>query len=313
MPLSTALPAVRRNLLRWYARHGRSSLPWRTLRTPYRTVVSEFMLVQTQVDRVIPAFDAFLERFPDFTSLAGASQADVLRQWRGLGYNSRAVRLQRLARTVVEEYGGRLPSDPEQLRALPGVGPYAVAAIRTFAFNIDDAPVDTNVRRIVHRLFFGVEIPPGAAREREIGVYARKLIPRGRAYEWNSALMDLGTEICTSRAPKCGTCPLRNHCVAAPVEARDLRSARNSRAKQRTGQREVAYEQSRRYARGRIVDLLRDLPAGRRISLLDLHAHCGGERSFEEFDEIVSALQREGLVSSDGWRIALPDGRMVES
>lgn len=307
MSSSTALPAVRRNLLRWYARHGRNSLPWRTSRTPYRTVVSEFMLVQTQVDRVVPAFEAFVERFPDFKSLAVATQADVLRQWRGLGYNSRAVRLQRLARTVIEEYGGRLPSDPECLRALPGVGPYAVAAIRTFAFNIDDAPVDTNVRRIVHRLFYGAGMPPGAAREREVLHCARRLIPPGRAYDWNSALMDLGTEICTSRAPKCAICPLRNQCVAAPIEAEELRSARNARAKQRPSQREVPYEKSRRYARGRIVDRLRELPPGQRISLLDLHAQCGGERTVEEFDEIVATLRRDGLVANHGQQIALAE------
>lgn len=304
MPSSSALPAVRRILLRWYARNSRSGLPWRTSRTPYRTVVSEFMLVQTQVDRVIPAFEAFVERFPDFASLAAASQADVLRQWRGLGYNSRAVRLQKLARTVIEEYGGRLPSEPEQLRALPGVGPYAVAAIRTFAFNIDDAPVDVNVRRIVHRLFFGAQIPPGAAREREVAECARQLVPRGRGYDWNSALMDLGTEICTSRAPKCAICPLRNYCVAAPIEAHFFPTPRKTRASNRN---EVPYVKSRRYARGRIVDVLRELPPGKRISLLDLHAECGGERTAREFADIVSALEREGLVCGDGQLVALAE------
>ena len=298
MAPSSAVPAVRRILLRWYARHGRSGLPWRTSRTPYRTVVSEFMLVQTQVDRVIPAFEAFVERFPDFASLANATQADVLRQWRGLGYNSRAVRLQRLARTVIAEHGGRLPSDPDQLRALPGVGPYAVAAIRTFAFNIDDAPVDTNVRRIVHRLIYGAETRPGAAREREIAECARKLVPRGRAYDWNSALMDLGTEICTSRAPKCGICPLHDHCVAAPMAPLARRPSNRVRG---------SYEKSRRYARGSIVDRLRDLPPGQRISLLDLHAQCGGERTVEEFDDIVTMLQREGLVATDGQAVALAE------
>ncbi len=298
MPSSTALPAVRRIVLRWYSRHGRSALPWRTSRTPYRTVVSEFMLVQTQVDRVIPAFEAFVERFPDFGVLAAANQSDVLRQWRGLGYNSRAVRLQRLARTVVEVYGGRLPSDPALLRALPGVGPYAVAAIRAFAFNIDDAPVDTNVRRIVHRVIFGVEGTIGKARGREILQYAQKLVPSGRAYDWNSALMDFGTAICTSRAPKCSICPLRKHCVAAPMEA-PVRSARR--------RVRVPYEESRRYARGRIVDRLRDLPPGRKMSLLDLHATCGSERSAQEFDEIVSALQRDGLLARDGERVALAE------
>jgi A/G-specific adenine glycosylase len=264
------------------------------------------MLAQTQVDRVIPAFEAFVARFPDFPSLAKATTADVVRQWRGLGYNARALRLQQLARTVVEEYGGVLPSDPLQLRALPGVGPYAVAAIRSFAFNLDDAPVDTNVRRIVHRLFFGIE-ELSAARSREIDVLARKLVPRGRSYDWNSALMDLGTAICTSRAPKCDICPLRAHCVAAPTAAHDLRAARNARATRRSSEAASPYEKSRRYARGRIVDRLRELPPGQRISLLDLHAHCGGERTADEFGLIVLALQRDGLVTSDGRDVALAE------
>jgi|SRR5580698_5421654 A/G-specific adenine glycosylase len=298
MPSLASLPAVRRNLLRWYARHGRSTLPWRTSRTPYTTVVSEFMLVQTQVDRVIPAFETFVERFPDFASLASATQADVLRQWRGLGYNSRAVRLQRLARTVIEEYRGRLPSDSEQLRALPGVGPYAVAAIRTFAFDIDDAPVDTNVRRIVHRLFFGAESVYGAAREREVVEYARMLVPRGRGYDWNSALMDLGTAICTSRSPKCGSCPLRNQCVAAPYETPPLRRSQSLR---------IPYEKSSRYVRGRIVDRLRELPPAQKISLLDLHADCAGERTAQEFGDIVAALANEGLLMIDGQNVALAE------
>lgn len=299
MPSSSALPAVRRNLLRWYARHGRNTLPWRTARTPYGTVVSEFMLVQTQVDRVVPALEAFLKRFPDFESLASASPADVLRQWRGLGYNSRAIRLQRLARTVVEQYAGRLPRDAEALRALPGVGPYAVAAIRTFAFNTDDAPVDTNVRRIVHRLFFGPQCATGAAREREVVEYAQKLVPRGRGYDWNSALMDLGTAICTSRAPKCDICPLRKQCAAAPFEMPPVGPSKRAR---------VPYEQSRRYARGRIVDRLRELAPGQKISLLDLQSLCGGERSVQEFREIVSALERDGLVCVERRHVALAEG-----
>src|SRR5579863_1349864 len=119
---SAGLAGMRRSLLRWYRRHGRAALPWRTERSPYRTVVSEFMLAQTQVERVVPAFNAFVERFPDFPSLAAASNADVVREWRGLGYNSRAVRLRRLAQVVVERWNGILPSDSAALRSLPGIG-----------------------------------------------------------------------------------------------------------------------------------------------------------------------------------------------
>ena len=152
------------------------ALPWRTSRTPYRTVVSEFMLVQTQVDRVMPHFESFVERFPDFASLAEATQADVLRQWHGLGYNSRAVRLHALGANRRRRHGGTAPSDPDELRALPGVGPYTVAAIRTFAFEYRRRA--GGHQRTPHRapLCLRLEDPPRPARA-EIDECARKLVP----------------------------------------------------------------------------------------------------------------------------------------
>lgn len=298
---------IQRQLLRWYGRHGRAALPWRVARSPYRTVVSEFMLAQTQVDRVVPRFESFVERFADFRSLAGATPAEVLREWKGLGYNSRAVRLQRVAAAVVERYGGALPSEGNQLRALPGIGPYTASAIRAFAFDIDDAPIDTNVRRIVNRLFFGLEYPRAAA-PGELDRRARELVPGGRAHDWNSALMDLGATICTARAPKCLLCPLRGDCSAAPIDAVRLNRARASAAKRRSPQNSIPFRRTTRYARGRIVDRLRDLPPGERISLIDLHhaigpAICG--RSVEEVREFVGALERDGLVTHDGTHVAL--------
>ena len=215
---SAGFAGMQRSLLRWYRSHGRAALPWRTERSPYRTVVSEFMLAQTQVDRVVPKFEAFVERFPNFTALSRASLAGVLREWKGLGYNSRAVRLHGLARAVVASHRGALPSDPGSLRSLPGIGPYTVAAIRAFAFNEDDAPVDTNVRRIVHRVFFGIE-HVNAASARTLDERARALVPPGRAHDWSSAMMDLGGAVCTARAPKCLLCPLQADCAAAPVDA----------------------------------------------------------------------------------------------
>lgn len=273
---------MQRRLLRWYGRHGRGALPWRVQRTPYRTLVSEFMLAQTQVERVVPKFEAFVARFGDFASLASASTADVLRQWRGLGYNSRAVRLQRLAKIVVERYGGALPQDTSSLQSLPGVGRYTAAAIRAFAFNIDDAPVDTNIGRILERL--GTDAP------------AQELIPTGRAHDWNSALMDLGATICTARAPKCLLCPLRFDC-AFQIDF-----------KPPSGAKSTPFKSTVRYARGRIVDRLRDLPSGQRISLLDLHADLRNgalQRDLEEVREFVAALERDGLVSCNGNGIAL--------
>ncbi|HEX3671406.1 MAG TPA: hypothetical protein VHT92_06870 [Candidatus Cybelea sp.] len=284
-------------------------MPWRTGRDPYRTVVSEFMLAQTQVDRVVPKFEEFVERFPGFPALADASAADVVRMWKGLGYNSRAVRLHQLARIVVERFGAELPRDREALRGLPGVGAYTAAAIRAFGFDIDDAPIDTNVRRIVNRLFYGLEYPR-AAGPRELDARARELVPTGRAHDWNSAMMDLGATICTARAPKCAICPLRDDCVAGPIDATRLERFRAAASRARSPKERIPFVRTTRYARGRIVDRLRELPPGERISLLDLHASVGPampDRSVEDIREFVAALAREGLVTHDGTSVALQE------
>jgi A/G-specific adenine glycosylase len=298
---------IQRRLLAWYRRHGRARLPWRLSRDPYRTLVSEFMLAQTQVDRVVALFIAFVERFPNFDSLARATPADVLRQWKGLGYNARAVRLHRLAKIVAERYGGALPAECDELQSLPGIGAYTAAAVRAFAFNIDDAAVDTNVRRVVHRLEFGLEYPQAVAR-RQLDRCAHELVPPGRAHDWNSALMDLGAALCTARAPKCLLCPLRVQCAAAPVDAARLDREREAASKRRSPQQAMPYEQTTRYARGRIVDRLRDLPPGARISMLDLHHEIRSAvpgRSVEDLREFVTALERDGLVTRDGNQVAL--------
>jgi A/G-specific adenine glycosylase len=189
---------------------------------------------------------------------------------------------------------------------LPGIGPYTVAAIRAFAFNEDDAPVDTNVRRIVHRLFFGIE-HPNAASARTLDERARALVPRGRAHDWSSAMMDLGAAVCTARAPKCLLCPLRVDCAAAPVDAARLEAARIAGAKRASPQNAIPFEHSRRYARGRIIDRLRELPPGERISLLDLHSAVPAfsARTVEDLRELVAALEKDGLITHDGECVAL--------
>jgi len=264
------------------------------------------MLHQTQVDRVVPSFEAFVLRFPDFQSLARAPAADVVRAWKGLGYNSRAVRLRGVAEAVVSRYGGVLPNETVALTALPGIGAYTAAAIRAFAFDIADAPVDTNVRRIVHRLYRGIEFPAQAT-PRELALLAHQLVPKADAHDWNSALMDLGSAICTARAPHCRRCPLRRDCAAAPIDPADLE--RRRRVAARPQWREpVRFERTARYARGRIVDRLRELPLGEAISLLDLHrslAPLMPERGVDEIAALVTLLERDGLVSGDGGRIAL--------
>jgi A/G-specific adenine glycosylase len=296
--------AITDRLLEWYASFGRAALPWRTTRDPYYTLVSEFMLQQTQVDRVVPKFEAFVARFPDFAALAAAGLDEVIRAWQGLGYNSRAVRLQGVARAVVDRFGGAMPCDRDELQSLPGIGPYTSAAIRAFAFDIDDAPVDTNIRRIMHRLFYGLEYPPRATAA-ELDVRARECVPPGNAHDWNSALMDLGATICTARAPKCMLCPLAALCEATPVDAAALDTARRANAKPRSPQSAIPFEQTTRYARGRIVDRLRALDPGQRISLLDLHGALVPERSFDEVKELVAALERDGLIARYDEQVAL--------
>jgi A/G-specific adenine glycosylase len=293
-------------LLAWYERHGRSDLPWRTRRSAYRTLVSEFMLAQTQAGRVTAAFDAFIQRFGSFEELASASTADVLRAWQGLGYNSRAVRLRALAQAVVERHAGTLPRETAELRELPGVGPYTAAAVRAFAYDIDDAAIDVNVRRVVQRVFAGLEFPrpaPQAAIDR----IALELVPPGRPHDWNSAMMDLGAGVCTARAPKCLICPLRTQCQAAPVDAAQLEALRRQSAKSAPPER---FEETVRFARGRIVDRLRALRAGTTISFLDLHASLRDvlpDREADDVRSIVLALERDGLLTVRGEEVALPE------
>lgn len=279
---------LQKRLLAWYRRHGRAQLPWRKTRDPYRILVSEFMLQQTQVDRVLPKYRVFLRRFPNVKALASATLADVIREWQGLGYNSRALRLKRVAETVVKEFGGAVPRDLPALRSLKGIGPYTAAALRAFAFDCDDAAVDTNVRRVVKRLTLGAQEP-------------QALVPRGRGHDWNSALMDLGATICTARAPKCAICPMLKVCAAGPIDPAALERARPKAPA-------VPFERTTRFARGRVIDRLRRLPAGAGVSLLVLHRELAmPNRTPADLKAIVESLERDGLVSVRGRQVALTE------
>jgi A/G-specific adenine glycosylase len=285
------------SLLDWYRVHGRAHLPWRQTRDPYRIVVSEFMLQQTQVDRVIPLYEAFIAAYPDFASLAAADAGDAMRLWRGLGYNSRATRLHALARAVVAQYGGQLPSDREALLALPGIGPYTASAVRAFAFELDDVALDTNIRRIAHRTGFGLEYPP-LATDAELDARARAALEPGTAHDWNSAMMDVGATICTARAPQCLLCPLRTGCVAAPVDAAQLGElARANR--RRSPQESIPFERTTRFLRGRIVDCLRDVPRGASLTVRELTAALADAVPADRLSEIpvvTEALERDGII-----------------
>jgi A/G-specific adenine glycosylase len=211
LPDRTITRAFQRRLLRWYARHGRD-LPWRRTRDAYSVLVSEIMLHQTQVSRVIPKYHEFLARYPTLECLAAAPAAEVKRTWRPLGYNFRPVRLRQIARETLARYGGRLPDDPRILRTLNGVGRYTAGAIAAFAFGRDAAVLDTNVRRVLSRVFVGPRARRQTGGDRRYWDLAEALLPRGRAYDFNQALMDFGATWCTPRRPRCTGCPIRSLC-----------------------------------------------------------------------------------------------------
>ena len=206
--------AFQRRLLRWYATHGRD-LPWRRTRDPYRVLVSEIMLQQTQVDRVIPKYHEFLERYPTLQSLAAARTTDVKRTWRPLGYNIRPVHLRGIARETIARYNGRLPDDSKTLQTLRGIGRYTAGAILSFAYGKDVAVLDTNVRRVLGRVFLGPRRPARARGQRVFWDLAEALVTRGRAYDFNQALMDFGATWCTPLRPRFRACMMRAFCKSA--------------------------------------------------------------------------------------------------
>ncbi|MBM2850845.1 MAG: mutY [Anaerolineales bacterium] len=216
-------------LLDWYALHKRQ-LPWRDERDPYRLWISEIMLQQTQVETVIPYYRRWLKHFPTVRALAAAPQAEVLALWEGLGYYARARNLHRAAQRIVGEHGGHLPRTLDGLRALPGIGRYTAAAIASIAFGVDAAVLDGNVKRVLARVFDVREDVKSPRGEKRLWEIAEALAPRGRAGDYNQAIMDLGATICTPRAPKCDVCPLRSPCAARKLGVQLERPVARSRA-----------------------------------------------------------------------------------
>jgi A/G-specific adenine glycosylase len=208
-----------RKLLAWYKRNGRD-LPWRSTRNPYAVLVSEFMLQQTQVTRVLEYYPRFLKRFPTMHALARSKPGAVMEAWEGLGYYARARNLHKLAKHVTRLHDGALPDDPVILETLPGVGRYTAGAVACFAYEKPVATVDTNVRRVLQRVFG----------ETDVWALAARLVPKNgaRAWRFNQAVMELGALVCTARKPKCPECPVRTLCLAvrAGIQTRTPRPAR---------------------------------------------------------------------------------------
>jgi A/G-specific adenine glycosylase len=206
----------RRCLLKWYRQHGRD-LPWRQTRDPYRILVSEVMLQQTQVDRVLPKYEEWLQKYPTFAALAAAPEADVSATWRPLGYNVRPRRLHAIARESVQRYGGELPGDEATLRSFKGIGAYTAGAVLSFAFGQRAAILDTNVARVLFRIFVGAGDPKSHAMRQHLWEVSRTVLPmQQHVFDFNQALMDFGATLCTARKPQCPGCPLRTGCAAYP-------------------------------------------------------------------------------------------------
>ena len=203
-------------LLKWYHEHGRD-LPWRRTANPYRILVSEVMLQQTQVDRVIPKYHEFLEKYPTLSALAAAEPEEVRKTWYPLGYNIRPYRLHSIACEAVERYGGNIPKKRDDLMSLKGIGRYTAGAVQSFAFNKDAPILDTNVMRVLHRIFVGVGNPK--TQKATLWALAEETIPKGKGYDFNQALMDFGALVCTARKPYCLLCPMREFCKAFPVKS----------------------------------------------------------------------------------------------
>ncbi|CAA9554226.1 MAG: A/G-specific adenine glycosylase [uncultured Thermomicrobiales bacterium] len=289
---------VRVRLLAWFATNRRD-LPWRQTRDPYRILVSEVMLQQTQVDRVVSYYNRFLERFPTVVDLAAAPTADVIRAWAGLGYNRRAVNLQRTAQSVVDDHGGEFPRSVDALRALPGIGAYTAGAVACFAFEQDVGFIDTNIRRVIHRLFAGVDVPTLQRSERELAALAARLVPPNRGWEWNQGVIEFGALQCTARRPACVVCPLQADCLAYPaIQTAIAELPRGTRTAQK---REAPFAGSNRYYRGQILARLRD--AGESAAGGGIPLHTLGPLVREGFSDadvpwlygVVQGLAKDGL------------------
>ncbi len=287
-----AVGALRRTCATWAARERRD-LPWRVTRDPWGVLVSELMLQQTQVARVVDRWPQFLGQFPTPAVCAAAPVGEVIAAWAGLGYNRRAVNLHRCAVAVVAEHDGALPSDIDALLRLPGIGPYTARAVAVFAFEADVGVLDTNVGRVLARLA-GRPLAPAEAQ-----VAADALVPRGKGWAWNQGMLDLGAMVCTARSPRCDTCPIARSCAWHRAGNPDPDPARGSAA--------VAGGQSRfagsdRQGRGRLVAAL---ASGAVVTPDGLATVMGWPDDPDRARRVADGVVRDGLA------VARPDGSLT--
>lgn len=313
--LHVSATAACRHLAAWWELNARD-LPWRFGRTtPWGVMVSEVMSQQTQMSRVVPYWESWMAVWPDAAALAEASTAEVITAWGRLGYPRRALRLQECARVVAEEYANELPHTYEELVALPGVGDYTASAVLSFAFGERVAVIDTNIRRVLSRVFLGVESRGGAASrtEREL---AGRVLPEemperdasGLSVIWNQAVMELGATVCTAKAPQCGDCPLRDECAFLAAGLPGL-GERRTRPRQR-------FQGTDRQVRGIILNALRQAAAQAVHGVVDGRLETGAPGAVPrsqieqlwpdhvQLDACIASLDEDGLLDM------LPDGSL---
>jgi A/G-specific adenine glycosylase len=271
-------------VLDWYASNGRT-LAFRGTKDPWAVLVSEVMAQQTQAGRAAEAWMRFMALYPTPASMATASAADVIRAWRGLGYNRRALALHRAARAIVEDHDGRVPDSLAALLALPGIGPYTARAMLAIAFDQPVAALDVNIRRVLGRAFALDGLP---ARARQVAADA--LVPDGRAADWTHALMDVGAAFCRPREPRCDGCPVRMWC---PVAGRVIGTV--------AARPTPRFESTSRWLRGRILDALRDAPDNGWVRF----DSPIGDHQLAAVAAALAALGSDGLITLAGDRARL--------
>lgn len=290
------------NILQWYAKNKRD-LPWRKTTDPYHILVSEFMLQQTQVDRVIPKYAAFLKQFPTLQKLAAASPADVIKTWAGLGYNRRAVNLHRLAQTLVNDHRGHIPRHLDLLEHLPGIGPYTASAIASFAYNADVPVLDVNIHRVLER-YFALKPETPARQRQELRTLARALIPKEQGSTWHNALMDFGALQCTAHNPACALCILHQNCSFFAELQRTPLPERNKLFTQK--KKTQSFIGSTRYHRGKIIAYLRTY---KESTLTALMRHMQKEYHITDdtyLKSVIEGLKKDRLIQQEGTIITLP-------
>ena len=281
-------------------------------RDPYTIIVSELMLQQTQVDRVLPKFESFIRKWPTVHDLSKAKLSEVLIEWKGLGYNRRAKFLHEMAHAVVHTHKGNFPKTEEELRKLSGVGEYTARAVLTFAYGKDIGVVDTNIRRIFSSVMFGKEAGQVDISTKEFFAVIDQSVPRGKGDPWNQALMDFGALVCTAKAPKCDVCPLQTVCIANLSEQKhgfrnyaDSLATKNKKINiKKSGAKKIPFKQADRYFRGKVIDILRDGPH----HMEKLHQQVKHNYKLHDkkrWGNIIESLMIDGLITIRGSTVSL--------